>query len=291
MVPYTVQGVYALQKKVFYCMIPVITLVLLVTNAFFGHLIFGSPYGQDINKYSIYVHLQPEWTSYPGNIIFDVTNVWFNPISDTPQRPQNATKMIDDPHDISTLVPYNYNQIQQQHQKSYVELQHEFGDCQTDWKPIPYRYAVDTIRGKIEAIQGVRDVTADPYVVIFPDRPNVMYNLEEHDILMSKGYAQFIPVCTVSESVTSYGYSLEISDPSKGFDVYFVPSITELVDHGSLNFDFYEQSGCYAQNHNSFAGMCHSIHPESGLLIILPDTLEQPLTRVRVTLYELDSTV
>ena len=44
---------------------------------FFGHLLFV--YDQDINKYSIYVHFQEEWNSYPVNILFDVTNVWSNP--------------------------------------------------------------------------------------------------------------------------------------------------------------------------------------------------------------------
>ena len=31
---------------------------------------------QAINKQSVYVHLQSEWNSYPGNIVYDITNVW-----------------------------------------------------------------------------------------------------------------------------------------------------------------------------------------------------------------------
>ena len=65
-------------KNKLYFLIPLIAIILILSNAFFGHLIFSSPYGQDINKYSIYVHLQPEWNSYPGNIIYDITNVWSN---------------------------------------------------------------------------------------------------------------------------------------------------------------------------------------------------------------------
>ena len=29
-----------------------------------------------VNKYANYVHFQPEWNSYPSNLLFDVTNTW-----------------------------------------------------------------------------------------------------------------------------------------------------------------------------------------------------------------------
>ena len=83
-------------KRIFYFIIPIVAFGLILSNAFFGHLLFGSPYDQDINKYSIYVHLQPEWKSYPGNILFDITNVWSNP------NPKSDAKSYSiDPSDIS----------------------------------------------------------------------------------------------------------------------------------------------------------------------------------------------
>ena len=54
--------------------------MLVFSNAFFGHLFFDTPYDQDINKYSIHIHLQQEWNSYPRNILFEITNVWSNTI-------------------------------------------------------------------------------------------------------------------------------------------------------------------------------------------------------------------
>ena len=114
-------------KRPLYYVIPVIAFGLVLTNAFFGHLIFGSPYGQDINKYSIYVHLQNNWKSTPSNILFDVTNVWSNP-----DPKSDARSFSINPYDLSGLIDYNFNQLQYQGEKSYVELKHEFSNCDSN---------------------------------------------------------------------------------------------------------------------------------------------------------------
>ena len=113
-----------------YFIIPFIAILLILSNALFGHLIFDSPYDQDINKYSIYIHLQPEWSSYPGNIIYDITNVWSNP------NTKSNVKAFDSDLSNSTLyTDYNSKQLLYQKQKSFVELKHEFSNCESSWKP------------------------------------------------------------------------------------------------------------------------------------------------------------
>ena len=150
-------------KKSLYYIIPIIAIGLVLSNAFFGHLIFGSPYDQDINKYSIYVHLQDNWKSAPGNILFDVTNVWSNPDPDS-----DAKSFSINPYDISELTDYNSNQLQYQNNKSYVELKHEFSNCDSNWKPMLYRYVIDGLRNKIEIAQGSQ-LNDDPYVSLVPN--------------------------------------------------------------------------------------------------------------------------
>ena len=183
--------------KVLHAVIPAVAFVLVLSNALFGHLLFGSPYGQDINKYSVYVHLGEDWDSYPGNILYDVTNVWSNPDPDS-----DARSFSIDPSDISSLTDYNPNRLEYQHEKSYVELRHEFSNCGTNWKPILYRYAIDSLRTRIEMAQGY-ELNADPYVSEFPDVPNAQYGSDMQRDLARTGYAQFIPICT-SEDSTSY---------------------------------------------------------------------------------------
>ena len=267
-------------KRIFYFIIPIVAFGLILTNALFGHLLFGSPYDQDINKYAIYVHLQPEWNSSPGNILFDITNVWTNP------NPQSDAKSYSiDPSDISVLTTYNSNQLQYQHDKPFVELKHEFSNCESNWKPILYRYGIDTLRNKIELFQGTQ-LNDDPYVSIFPVISNTKYDDTEQQELVKNGYVQFVPICTAKES-TSYEYAISLNDRNIGFDVYFVPSKTETLNFLQSNsFTYYTEEGCSAKNFNSFSGVCENVGKDSGLMIVIPDNLDLALTKVRISIHE-----
>ena len=267
-------------KNKLYFLIPLITIVLILSNALFGHLIFGSPYGQDINKYSIYVHLQPEWNSYPGNIIYDITNVWSNP------NTKSNVKVFDyDLSDTTLFADYNYNQLQYQKQKSFVELKHEFSNCESSWKPHLYRYAIDSVRNGIELIQGTQ-LNDDPYVSIYPNIPNEKYTQEKQKEIVKQGHVQFIPICTSKDS-TSYEFAVSINDKNTAFDVYFIPSEIELGNYlEDRLFTFYTQDGCFAINHNSFSGICNNVGKNSGLLIVIPDNLKMSLTKVKISLHE-----
>jgi len=162
-------------KTILYVAIPILVFGIVLSNALFGHLILASSYEQDINKYSIYVHLQPEWNSYPSNIIFDVTNVWSN---------FNSTLYNHNPDDISGLIAYNSNQLQSQNGKFFVELKHEFSDCKSSWNPISYRYAIDSVRNQIELMKGTQ-LNDNPYISIVP---NITSSQNE---LIQSEYVQF----------------------------------------------------------------------------------------------------
>jgi hypothetical protein len=267
-------------KSKLYFLIPLIAIILILSNAFFGHLFFGSPYGQDINKYSIYVHLQPEWNSYPGNILYDVTNVWTNPNS------KSDVKEFDNHFlDTASFDDYNSNELLYQNQKSFVELKHTFSNCESSWKPHLYRYAVDSIRNKIEFIQGTQ-LNNDPYISIFPNISNEKYSSKKQEEIIKQGYVQFIPICTLKNS-TSYEFAVSINDKNTAFDVYFIPSKMELTNYLTNNpFIFYTQKGCSAINHYSFSGICDNVAKNSGLLVIIPDNLKLSLTKVKINLHE-----
>ena len=266
-------------KNKLYFLIPLIAIILIVSNAFFGHLLFSSPYGQDINKYSIYVHLQPEWNSYPGNIFYDITNVW------TSSNSKSDIKGFDTNSYDTTFDDYNFNELLYQNQKSFVELKHAFSNCESSWKPHLYRYAVDSIRNKIEFVQGVQ-LNNDPYISIFPNISNEKYSSEKQEEIIKQGYAQFIPICT-SKNSTSYEFAVSINDKNTAFDVYFIPSKIELENYlENSSFVFYTQKGCSAINYYSFSGTCNNVEKNSGLLIVIPDNLKLSLTKVKISLHE-----
>ena len=175
-------------KKIF-LILPAIAFAVLLLNGFYGHLLFTSPYDQDINKYSIYVHFQEEWNSYPVNVLFEITNVWSNPN-------QNESVYSADFSDVTNFDNYNSNNLQFQDNRGYVELKHQFSDCNSSWKPMTYRYVIDSLRNQIELIQGSQ-LNSDTYVSILP-------NIKSINSADSNYYAQFIPICS-DEKITSYG--------------------------------------------------------------------------------------
>jgi len=258
--------------------IPIVAFALVLSNALFGEILFDSFYEQDINKYSIYVHFQQNW-KYSGNILFDVTNVWSDPNSKSDKTDFSKSS------DISLLSSYNSNQLQYQHDKSYVELKHGFSNCDSSWKPISYRYIIDSIRSKIDLIQGTK-LNDDPYVLVYPNSLNFNYDTKKQIEYAKQGYVQFIPICTGNET-TSYEYSISLNDKNVGFDVYFVPSEEEIVNYlKNDSFRFYTQDVCHAQNYHSFSGICKNVGKDSGLLIVLPDDLKLSLTKVQISIHE-----
>ena len=265
--------------KKLYIMLPIIAFSIIFIHAFFGHLIFDFGYDQDVNKYSDYIHLQPEWKSHPRNIIFDVTTVWTNAES-AKNNPFYESEI-----EVQLKTEYNPNELQYVNGKPYVELKHEFSDCKNKWKPIAYRHTVDTVRSWFNNLIGLQ-INSDPYVVVYPKISNEKYSVSEQKTKLESGYSHFIPICTDKE-ITSYDYSIKINDEELGFDVYFVPSILERENyHKKADFNYYKTTECFGENLQLFSGTCENVEKNSGLLIILPDELNHSVTKITVNLHE-----
>jgi len=261
-------------KPIFYIILPVIAFSIIFVNAFFGHLIFESESNQVVNKYTVYVHLLSEWHSDSKNIIFDITNSWYKSDKD-----ENVNYVFD-----AESKEYNKNQLREINDKSYVELKHEFSDCQEEWQPMIYRKAVDTIRHEIEYVQG-KQLSINPDISVYPNIENKNYDNSEQQSKIKNGYVQFFPICT-SKEITSYDYSIKTDNKNLGFDVYFVSSSIQRENFGKSEFNSYTEPGCYGQNKQSYSGTCKNIKKDSGLLVIFPDELKPWTTKVTINLYE-----
>ena len=263
--------------KIFsYIVIPIFAFSVIFVNAFFGHLIFTSETQQVINKYSVYVHLLSEWQSHSKNIVFEVTNSWHKPDKDS-----EINHVFD-----AESKKYNTNQLQEINGRSFVELKHEFSECQEDWQPMLYRKAVDTVRHEIEYMQG-KQLSTDPDISLYPNIENRNYDNLEQQLKIKNGHVQFFPICT-SKEITSYDYSVKTDNKDLGFDVYFVSSSEQRENFANSEFDSYTELGCFGQNKQSYSGSCKNITKDSGLLVVLPDELKPWTTKVTVNLYETD---
>jgi len=239
----------------------------------YGHTLIASASEDVVNKYEVYIHLQPEWNKDQKNILFEVTNYWSKLNADKSSFEKNVEN-------------HNFNKLQYIGEKSYVELKHDFTDCQEDWQPMLYRKAIDAVRHEIEFLQGGQ-LSSDPEISVYPDIENESYDKDDQQLKVRDGFSQFIPICT-SKNQTSYDYSIKTDSNNVGFDVYFVTSIEEQNDfHDSMDsFDFYTSGDCFAKNKKSFSGYCENVDKNSGLLIVIPDVLDKPLTKIFVTLKE-----
>ena len=264
-------------RKKLYIIVPIVVGVLII-HALFGHLIFGFPYEQDINKYSTYVHLQPEWNSYPKNILYDVTTVWSNP------SPSGNNPFYEEGIGARLKTEYNPNELQYINAKSYVEVNHEFSDCKNGWEPIAYRHAIDVISHQWDNLVGVQ-LNSDPYVIVYSLLQNPTYIDAEQITKTKSGFSMFVPICTAKES-TTYDYSVKINDEKIGFDVYFVSSANERKNYFDNSDEFSYYDGCFGLNYNRFSGTCHNVDRSSGLLIVIPDELNLSLTEITVNLHE-----
>ena len=260
-------------RTLFYIIIPVAIFSIVFVNAFFGHLIFPSDSFQTTTKYSVYVHLLSDWNSDSKNIIFDVTNSWHHQGGDS----------LDVVFDAESKE-YNANRLQEIHGKSYVVLRHAFSDCREEWQPVLYRRASDAIHHGVEYTLGSQ-LSANPDISVYPDIGNANYDNLAQQLKIKNGYAQFFPACT-SRNQTSYDYSIRTDNKDIGFDVYFVPSQTQIEAFPSADFEYYLEPGCHGQNKQSYSGTCGNIQKNGGLLVILPDELRRPTTKVTVNMYE-----
>ncbi|MFI5416955.1 MAG: hypothetical protein ACHQW9_02760 [Nitrososphaerales archaeon] len=228
---------------------------------------------QAINKQSVYVHLLQDWRSYPGNIVYDITNVW----SQTKEQTLKPEARLEIAKETSV------DEVRSVHGKSYTSIQHDNTDCHDVWEPHYARFGADVIRHQIEYVAG-KQKSPDPNITMYSPIKSKQGD-KEHEDKLKTGFSQFIPICT-SKNATSFDYSVRINDDSVGFDVYFVPSISEQANYDEQNEKFKHYVECFGKNYVSFSGTCDNVDKNSGLLIVIPDTMTLPLTKLDVYLYE-----
>lgn len=217
-----------------------------------------------INMYSNYVHFQPEWNSYPRNLIVDVSTSWEREFVLGQEDKSDITK---------SGAKQKQNTLQYINGKPVVNVQFDYRDCESQW--IHYaRTGLFFLGNQLEEYK--------PKSI-----PNVTYSNEEQRQKLANGFATFVPICTSKES-TNFEYTVSINDKNIGFDVYFVPSYIHQWSYFLYPqyFEYYSPEGCSAHNFQKYSGFCNQVDKNSGLLIVLPDEFSKPVTKITVELTE-----
>ena len=77
-----------------------------------------------INMYSNYVHFQPEWNSYPRNLIVDVSTSWEREFVLGQEDKSDITK---------SGAKQKQNTLQYINGKPVVNVQFDYRDCESQW--------------------------------------------------------------------------------------------------------------------------------------------------------------
>ena len=256
--------------------ITIISIVLGLMILFSVNVVFDDAFGtfresrdtekvSQTNEYANYVHFQPEWKSYPRNLIVDISTTWEREIISGEEEESDISK-----HGAKQ----RQNVLQYVNNKPVVAVQYDYRDCESQW----FHYAktsLDFLGYQLEMFRENNSI------------PNTVYSDESQKQKLQNGFAQFVPICTSKES-TNYKYTVSVNDDAIGFDVYFVPSYIQQW-YFFLNpeiFEYYDSDGCYANNFQKFLGQCNGVDKNSGLLIVIPDELSRPMTKISVKLTE-----
>ena len=122
-----------------------------------------------LNKYYNYVHFQPEWNSYPRNILFDVTTEWIKDEQSSfklehRKQHQRGTQQQQIENESDSYKPeyeklqqrgaqQRVNQLQYLEGKGYLEVKYDYIDCSYQW--IHYaRYGTDLVVSQLDYMSG-----------------------------------------------------------------------------------------------------------------------------------------
>jgi len=236
------------------------------------------------NWYNIYIDELPSWASFANNAVYDATESWkdANPemefyVATTRQEADFAIQWVKD-FGGEQHAGYAYG-------RQFIEVGLGDSNCHGNWQPYSSDHVTEILKHELGHIFG-HEHSSDSDSIMYPIIQNVEYGLVEDEFNLAPNYGQFVGFCTSKEN-TSFNYHVETDDPTHGFDVYVVPSQNEFnqfIEGGQ--FKHYSGNGCFAKNKISFSGVCDGVSIGSGVLIIIPETQTNALTKITLELEE-----
>jgi len=235
------------------------------------------------NTLNLYVEPLPSWADYASNVMYDSTKAWED------ANPDMKFYQVDSQEDADVIVQW-VKEFGVEHVgfalgTIFIEVGLGDSNCLDEWMPFSDDYITHIMTHEIGHILGLEHDN-DPNSIMYPVSLNLEYGIEETEYVLASNYYTFVPTCSIKD-VTNYSFDVQTSDPSYGFDLYFIPSIEdfEKYDAGE-SFEYYADNNCYAKNVLKFSDTCEGVGVGSGLLIIMPEQSTDPLIDVSVKMQE-----
>ena len=234
------------------------------------------------SQLNYYVNPLPQWASYAEGVIDESISAWEQANPDLDFREVNSPEQAN--FQIAWVKDFGGLHVGYALSDFYVEIGLGDSFCSGYWLPYSPSHITSIATHEIGHILGLAH-TNDLNDIMYPEVLDRQYLNEPYELSSTAGYIHFLPVCSIYD-VTSYNFEISIDDPN-GLDVYFVPSVAEYENFGiKPSFNYYSDQGCWAKNVKKFSGTFQGVSNQGGLLVSLPDKLNEDLVTVSVIFEE-----
>ena len=241
-------------------------------------------YERTQNTFYIYVEDLPSYADYASNVVSDATEYWKDGNPELNFYKANSEQNSD--LRIQWVKDFGVEHVGFAVGSFLIEVGLGDSNCKEDWQPYSADHVSYIMKHEIGHVLGLEH-TSDANGIMYPIVQKTEWGLVEQEFSLTESYSQFVSFCSMKD-VTAFRYSVEVEDPTYGFDVYVVPSVSSSSDWSvGEPFQYYSDEECFGENYRSYNGNCQGVRNGAGLMVIMPDKLTEKLTEITIQYEEI----
>jgi len=230
----------------------------------------------------VYVSDVPSWTTNMDDMITESLAYWENQYPNLDLEKVGKNELQD--FFVLWVKEFGVEHVGYAFLDKFIEVGLGDSDCRGKWQPYSPDHVGYILKHEIGHILGLGH-DPDPNSIMYPVAQNREYGLETEELVLTSGYAKYIPLCTIRD-LTSYDISVTTDDPAYGFNVYVVDSEKQFQNFiDGRPIEHYKNNGCYKENTLNFVGSCN-IGKGNGILLTINDKQTKSLTNIKIQLQE-----